>query len=119
MSILTDNKIPSTPTVTPEMRQQRLKAVANNIVNTTRETFNGLVNVQRRGIDLIWANDIFTPQEILNELGDQAPAIFAMHRELSEFITDVAAANNVQVDLKQPTHNFTLSGNSIIVGDKL
>jgi hypothetical protein len=119
MSILTDNKIPAAPTVTPEMRQQRLKAVANIIVNTTRETFNDLVRVQRRGIDLVWADDSFTPQEILNELGDQAPAIFAMHRELSEFITDVAAANNVQVELKQPTHNFTLSGNNIIVGDKL
>ena len=119
MSILTDNKIPAAPTVTPEMRQQRLKAVANIIVNTTCETFNDLVSVQRRGIDLVWADVSFTPQEILNELGDRAPAIFAMHRELSEFITDVAAANNVKVDLKQPTHNFTLSGNSIIVGDKL
>ena len=119
MSILADNKIPSAPTITPEMRQQRLKAVANIILNTTRETFNKLIQVQRRGIDLVWNNPNFTPQEILNELGDQAPTIFAMHRELSEFITDVAAANNVQVDLKQPTHNFTLSGNNIIVGDRL
>lgn len=119
MSILTDNKIPSAPIVTPEMRQRRLESIADNIVNTTRETFNKLIQVQRRGIDLVWNNPNFTPQEILDELGDQAPAIFAMHRELSEFITDVAAANNVQVDLKQPTHNFTLSGNNIIVGDRL
>ena len=119
MSILTDNKIPSAAPVTPEMRQQRLKAVANNIVNTTRETFNNLVRVQRRGIDLVWANDNFTPQEILNELGDQAPAIFAMHKELSELITDIATVNNVQVDLKQPTHNFTVVDNNIIVGDRL
>lgn len=119
MSILTDNKILSAAPITPEMRQQRLKAVANNIVSTTRETFNNLISVQRKGIEFVWKNPNFTPQEILNELGDKAPAIFAMHRELSEFITDVAAANNVQVDLKQPTHNFTLSGDRIIVGDKL
>ena len=119
MSILTDNKILSAAPVTPQMRQQRLKMVSGNIINTTRETFNNLIDVQRRGINIVWNNPNFTPQEILDELGDRAPAIFAMHRELSEFITDVAAANNVQVDLKQPTHNFTLSGDRIIVGDKL
>lgn len=119
MSILTDNKILSTTPMSPEARQQRLKAIASNIVATTRETFNYLITVQRRGIDLVWGNEKFTPQEILDELGDQAPAIFAMHRELSEFITDVAVNNNVQADLKQPTHNFTLSGNNIIVGDRL
>ncbi len=119
MSILTDNKILSAAPLSPEMKQQRLKMVANNIVGTARETFNNLISVQRRGIDLVWNNPNFTPQEILGELGDRAPAIFAMHGELSEFITDVAAANGVQVDLKQPTHTFTLSGNVIVVGDKL
>lgn len=119
MSILTDNKILSAAPLSPEMKQARLKNVANSIISTARETYNDLISIQRRGIDLVWNNPNFTPQEILGELGDKAPAIFAMHSELSQFITDVAAANGVQVDLKQPTHNFTLSGDVIVVGDKL
>lgn len=119
MSILTNNILLSAAPETSEMRQRKLNAIADNIVNVTRTTFNDLVSVQRRGIDLVWNNPNFTPQEILNTLGDRAPAVFDLHRELSEFITNVATANNVRVDLKQPTHSFTLSGNVIVVGDKL
>lgn len=119
MSILTDNKIQEVVPITQEMRQQRLKFVANNIVNTARETYNNLVNIQRKGIDLIWNNPNFTPQEILDELGDRAPIVFTMHKELSDFITGIATANNVQVDLKQPTHSYTLSGDRYIVGSHL
>lgn len=119
MSILSDNKLPVVVPESDEVKQMKLKNIANNIVNSARETFNNLVQTQRRGIDIVWNNNEFTPQEILNELGDRAPAIFTMHGELSDFITSLATANNVEVDLKAPTHSFTLSGNTIVVGDPL
>ena len=115
MSILTDNKIRPANLATPEQRQHRLKAVAANIISTARETFNRLIRVQRKGIDILWENDTFTPQEIIDELGDSAPAIFAMHGGLSDFITILAASNDIEVDLKQPTNSFEVVDGKIIV----
>jgi len=122
MSILNDNKLPQSEELTSEQLEQRKQArlnyKVNSILNIARETYNSLVNVQREGIDMLWHDDILTPQEICDGLGENAVKVFEFHGALTQFVQTLANNAQIEVDLKYPTNSFTeLSGN-IVVSDQ-
>lgn len=121
MAILTDNKLNQTPTQTPEqletLKNMRLKTTKNHILELTRETFNRLVNIQRKGIDMVWNNPNLTPQEIVDALGNDAVKVFEFHGNLTTFIQQLATSANVAVDLKTPTNAFSVVSGNIVVSN--
>ncbi len=121
MAILTDNKLNQTPTQTPEQleafKNMRLKMTKNHILELTRETFNRLVNIQRKGIDMVWNNPNLTPQEIVDALGNDAVKVFEFHGNLTTFIQQLATSANVAVDLKTPTNAFSVVSGNIVVSN--
>lgn len=119
MSILHDNKLPQAEELTPEQLEQRKQArlnyKVNTILNVARETYNNLVNVQRNGIDMLWYDDLLTPQEICDGLGENVIKVFEFHGALTQFVQTLADNAQIEVDLKYPTNSFTeLSGNIVI-----
>lgn len=114
MAILKDNAIFVAPTPN---RSRKIQNRVERIKNISEETFNKLVNTQRQGIDILWNDGDITPQEIIDELGDDAVKVFQFHGALTQFITTLASIDGVAVDLKYPTNAFTLSGNVITVTD--
>jgi len=121
MAILTDNKLNQTPTQTPEqletLKNMRLKTTKNHILELTRETFNRLVNIQRKGIDMVWNNPNLTPQEIVDALGNDAVKVFEFHGNLTTFIQQLATSANVAVDLKTPTNAFSVVSGNIVISN--
>lgn len=115
MTILTDNTLPSPPQ--PPSKEMMLNNTVRRIENISRETFDGLVEVQRRGVDIVWSNPRLEPQEIFDALGDNAAKVVQYWSALTEFITELATVEGVTVELKYPTNAFTLSGASVIVSD--
>lgn len=121
MAILADNKLEQPPTPTPEqlevIKNLRLKMTKSNILELTRDTFNRLVNVQRKGIDMVWNNPNLTPQEVVDVLGEDAVKVFQFHGILTTFIQQLATSANVTVDLKAPTNAFSVASGSIVISN--
>ncbi len=122
MSILHDNKLPQAEELTSEQLEQRKQArlnyKVNTILNSARETYNGLVNVQRNGVDMLWHDDILTPQEICDGLGENAVKIFQFHGALTQFVQTLADNAQIEVDLKYPTNAFSVLSGNIVVSDQ-
>lgn len=106
MPILNDNKIVEIPTIS---KDRKLNRAVNSIKNMSAETFNKNVNTQRNGIDILWNNPDLTPQEIIDELGDDAVKLFQFHAALTTFILSVAQIEGIEVDVKLPTNAFEIS----------
>ncbi len=106
MAILQDNTITPTPSIPQDVK---LKRVVNRIKNVSIETFNSLIQTQRNGIDLLWHDEELTPQQIIDELGDDALKIFSFHGKLTALILDLASIDNVDVGLKLPTNAFSIN----------
>jgi hypothetical protein len=100
------------------LKTMRLRMAVENILETTRETYNQLVNVQRRGIDMVWNNPSLTPQEIVDALGEDAVKVFEFHGALTTFVQQLATAANVDVDLKTPTNAFSVLSGNIVISDQ-
>lgn len=115
MTILTDSTLPSPPQ--PPSKEMMLSNTVKRIENISRETFNRLIEVQRRGVDIVWSNPRLEPQEIFDAMGDNAAKVVQYWSALTTFITDLAAVEGVNVELKYPTNAFTLSGTNVIVSD--
>lgn len=111
MSILKDNIFPEP---LPIVKENKLKMVANSIRELSTITFNKIINTQRKGIDLVWYDPDLTPQEIIDYLGSDAIKIFQFHAALTTFIQELANIDNVDVDLKQPTHSFNITPEGVI-----
>ena len=105
MAILKDNVIPQQSSTPKDIK---LKRITNQIKNVSIETFNSLINTQRRGIDLLWNDEDLTPQEIIDELGEDAVKVFIFHGKLTELILGLAGIDNVDVQLKLPSNAFTI-----------
>lgn len=110
MSLL-DINTSNTPT-----KQQKLDATANRIKEISKQTFRQLVDTQKRGIEMVWENREFTPQEVIDALGPYAVQIFQYHGALTELIQQLATIDGINVNLKLPTNEFTVSNGSITVG---
>lgn len=111
-TLLNDNPIPQSQ-LSPSI-SQLTEEVIENIKYTSREIFDELVKVQRKGIDLVWNHPVLTPQQVVDGLGSDAIKVFQFHGGLTDYIKSVAAADGVNVELKYPTNSFTVDQNGNI-----
>jgi hypothetical protein len=80
MSIL--NPQPA-PQIEPAVR------VANQLKQTTRQTFQQLVNVFNQGAHSFWKNPRATPSEIAAALGADAKEVFELHGKIGALLAGV------------------------------
>lgn len=107
MAILRDNKINNQTSIVID-KERAITRTVNQINNIALETFNSLVESQRRGIESVWSNKYLTPQEVIDALGENAIKIFQFHGALTDLITTIADADGIVVDLKSPSNAFTI-----------
>ncbi len=114
MSLLTPIQ-PQTPS-----RELKLKMVANNIKKLSIESFEKIIEIQKKGVEALWNHPEYTPQEIINALGDNAIKVFQYHGGLTEYINSVAIAEGIQPTIKLPTNSFTIDATTgkITVSDQ-
>jgi hypothetical protein len=108
----------TTPAETP--REIKLANIASMIKSTADNSFRRICEVQKRGVDMVWKNPNFTPQEIIDALGQDAIKIFQYHGALTDYIVSVATTEGIAPDIKLPTNSFTvdLSAGSITVSNQ-
>lgn len=97
--------------------EQQLAMTANRVREMSRQTFRQLVDTQKRGIEMVWENRQFTPQQVIDALGDDAVKVFQYHGALTEFISQLATLDGVDVEIKLPTNEFTITDGKITVGE--
>jgi hypothetical protein len=101
-SILTDQQRPE-PT-----RDMKLKNRAFEVKNIARNAYETISRIQKRGVDIVWNDSDFTPQEIINELGADALKIFQYHGALTTYLVTLAQAEGMTPDIKLPTNAFVI-----------
>lgn len=63
---------------------------ANRIIGQTKSTFDSMVHSFNEGSRYFWKNPKgLTPQQIANELGNNAKEVFQLHYALGQFIDTV------------------------------
>lgn len=101
---------------TPPTKEQQLASLAERIKEMSKQTFRQLVDTQKRGIEMVWENRNFTPQEVIDALGADAVKVFQYHGALTTFINELIALDGANIDVKLPTNEFTVSNGKITVG---
>ena len=96
-------------------KEQRLQDIVNRVKRLSASTYRDLVRTQQDGIDAVWYNRDFTPQEIIDALGDDAVKVFAFHGKLTDLLVDISAADGVDFVPAFTTAPFTVSGSVITV----
>lgn len=95
-------------------KDQKLQLVVAHIANLSRTTFETLIKTQNQGIDMLWHNREFTPQEIINALDENAVKIFQFHGGLTNLVESIAQTDKLEVNIKLPTNNFSVEKNGKI-----
>jgi hypothetical protein len=108
MSILTQ----TTQTISDS---EKLKRITNTIKSVSSRTYNDLVRTQKTGIDMVWNNREFTPQQVIDALGDDALKIFDVHGKLTDYLVDISAIDRVEYTPAFPTNAFTVEDGVITV----
>lgn len=96
-------------------KEKQLESIASHIKNLSSDTFSRLVNTQKHGIDVLWNNPSFSPQEIINALGSDALKVFQYHSLLTKFIQDLTSLDGINIELKSPPLEFTIVNGKITV----
>jgi hypothetical protein len=65
----------------------------------------------------VWHNRQFTPQQIIDSLGDDAVKIFDFHRGLTEYLVTVSFLDGVEYTPALHTNAFTVANGKITVLD--
>lgn len=94
------------PTTTTPPREFKLKSHTLRIKGLAHQSYKNISEIQRRGIDMVWNNPEFTPQEIINELGDDAINIFKYHGELTQYVIGLAESEGIVPVIKLPPNKF-------------
>jgi len=98
---------------------EKLQRIANTIKAISSRTYEDLVRVQKLGINSVWNNREFTPQQIIDALGDDVSKIFAVHGKLTDYLVDISSIDNVSYTPALPTNAFTINADgSITVTDQ-
>jgi hypothetical protein len=79
MSILDNNQSPIDKSI----------QISNHIKNTTRLTFQSMVNAFNNGSRTFWSNPRATPSEIATALGTDAKEVFELHYALGQLINNI------------------------------
>jgi hypothetical protein len=110
MSILTQTP----PTITDS---EKLKRITSTIKVFSSRTYNDLVRTQKTGIDMVWNNREFTPQQVIDALGDDALKIFDVHGKLTDYLVAISAIDGVEYVPALPTNAFIVEDGKITVTD--
>ncbi len=113
MSILTSNITPQT-VLTDE---QILNALVAEIKRFSKTSYDNVLAIQNKGINLVWKRGKFTPQQIIDALGPDALKIFQMHGILTDAIKQIAAIDGISPELALPTNAFEVVDGDIIVSE--
>lgn len=72
----------------PEQRveEEPAKRIANQLKRQASTTFSQLIQTYETGLSQFWQSPRATPQEISDELGNQAAEFFRVHGALATFI---------------------------------
>lgn len=98
-------------------REQKLRDAVDRIKSLSFHTFKQLIATQQEGIVLVWNNQDFTPQEIIDALGPDAIKIFQYHGIITEAIVGISTIDEIAPDILLPTNAFTVVDNTITVLD--
>lgn len=109
MSILTQTPV-NTPT-----REQILNSIATKIKRLASTSFDELVKIQKEGIDLVWHNKTFTPQEIFDAVGSDAVQLLEFHSGLTQYLVTVSTLDGVEFTPALPTHAFSIIDGKVVV----
>lgn len=112
MSLIKQPKIPTTPT-----KDQLLIVKARNIKSIAAKTYEQLVKIQQEGIDMFWNDPRLTPQEIADELGEDATKTFQFHGFLTDCIVNIATSDGILPEIKLPTNAFEVVDGNITILD--
>lgn len=110
MSILT----PQTVTYTKE---QMLSDTVSQIKRLAIIEYKKLLDIQTNGIKILWNDSRFTPQEIVDALGDEAIKIFQVHGILTDAINQIATVDGISPEIALPTNAFSIVDGSIVVSE--
>lgn len=99
-------------------KESLLHHTANSVRLFTNNAYEEIYKIQQRGIDLVWNNPSFTPQEIIDSLGEDAVKIFLYHSKVTDLLIELAALEGKEPDIKLPTNAFTVDGSTITVTDQ-
>ena len=97
---------------TPPSDEQQLQFIANQIKRVSSTTYSNLVELQKDGIKMLWKNIKYTPQQIIDALGEDAIKVFQFHGGLTEYIMTISAVDGVNYIPALPTNAFTIDPNT-------
>lgn len=63
--------------------------ISNHIKNSTKQTFQSMVNAFNTGSRIFWSNPRATPSEIAEALGTDAKEVFELHYALGQLINSI------------------------------
>ena len=109
MSILTQN-LPQDPT-----REQFLASLSTRIKMFASKSFCELSGIQKQGIDLVWNNRMFTPQEIFDAVGTDAVQLLEFHNGLTQYLVTVGTLDGIEYTPALPTHAFSIVDGLVVV----
>jgi hypothetical protein len=111
MSLLTPQQ-PQQPS-----REQKLANRARMIKAFSAQAYRQICELQQRGIQLLWNDREFSPQELIDELGPDAIKIFQYHGGLTSYLVQVAQTDGVAPNVALPTNAFAVEDGVITVLD--
>jgi hypothetical protein len=110
MSLLTPiNQTPPTPT-----KEIKLKRSVSRIKELSVNSYKTISEIQKQGISLLWEHPELTPQEIIDELGENAVKVFQYHGALTEYLVTLATLEGINPDIKLPPNAFTVNQDGTI-----
>jgi len=96
-------------------REQLLNHHINKIKMLASKSFCELAAIQKQGIDLVWNNKMFTPQEIFDKVGTDAVKLLDFHSGLTQYLVTVSTLDGVEYTPALPTHAFSIVDGLVVV----
>ena len=96
-------------------RDQKLQNLVTRLKRMSVETYKALVQTQKQGIDMAWNHPEFTPQEIIDALGEDAIKLFQFHGGLTDYLVAISSADGVDYSPAVPSQKFSIVDGVIII----
>ena len=89
-------------------KELKLENISRRIKNMLAKTFKDLVEIQKRGVEILWNDPTLTPQEIINSLGEDAIKVFQFHGGLTEYLHQISQIDGTPYTPALPTNAFVI-----------
>lgn len=99
-------------------KEERLAQKIKLIKEFSKQSFRQITHLQTQGIKLLWHDNHFTPQEIIDALGTDSLKLFKMHDILTTAIEDIAEVDGIKPTISLPTNSFTTLSGTIVVSEE-